>query len=64
MKAALLALLMLAGCANGIEMSLEQAETCKQEGCATHTERDLQIWSQKIFREGFKAGRRYEKGST
>lgn len=64
MKAALLALLMLAGCANGIEMSPEQAEACKEEGCTTHTERDLQMWSQQIYREGFKAGRRYEKGST
>lgn len=64
MRAALLALLLLAGCASGIEMSPEQAEACKEEGCATHTQSDLLIWGQKIFREGFKAGRRYEKGST
>lgn len=56
MKTALLALFLLTGCATGVEMSKEEAEACKAEGCTAWTVRELNLLARKFYSDGYKAG--------
>lgn len=56
MKIALVAFFLLTGCATGIEMTKEEAEACKAEGCSAWTMRELTLLARKFFNEGYKAG--------
>jgi hypothetical protein len=56
MKTALFALFLLTGCATGVEMSKEEAEACKAEGCSVWTARELTMLARKFYSEGYKAG--------
>jgi starvation-inducible outer membrane lipoprotein len=59
MKTAILAVLILAGCASvptGIEMSEDEAKACKEQGCTVWTLQELHGLARRIFGEGYKAG--------
>lgn len=55
MRAALIALL-LAGCANGVQMTDEETRACRDEGCAAFTERELRALIHKALTEGYRRG--------
>lgn len=56
MKALLISLALLTGCATGVEMSKEEVEACKAEGCTAWTARELSLLARKFYSEGYKAG--------
>jgi hypothetical protein len=49
-------LLLLSGCATGIEMTKEEAEVCKARGCSVWTETELLKLARKFYNEGYKDG--------
>lgn len=56
MKAAVLLIGLLAGCASGIRVSDEEAVACRNEGCAVFTERELMGLVGKAMAEGYRRG--------
>ena len=61
MKTALLAIVILAGCASlpeGVQMTEEERTACAAAGCAVFTEAELRGFATEIFKRGYLAGRK------
>lgn len=61
MKTALLAIVLLSGCASlpqGVEMSDEEREACAASGCSVWTVDELKQLVQKAMQHGYLAGRK------
>lgn len=48
--------LSLAGCANGVVMTDEEAVACRTEGCAALTEREFLRFMGRAFKDGYEQG--------
>lgn len=53
---AVLAVLALAGCANGVTMTDEETIACRNTGCSAWTEMDLRRLIGKVFKDGYLEG--------
>ncbi len=66
MRAVILALLVIpalvlcAGCANGVKMTDEEAAACRASGCTAWTEAELETLIRHFYGRGFKAGAQSE----
>lgn len=49
-------LLLLAGCASGVQINDDEAKACRTEGCSVWTEKELRGLVRKAFTEGWNAG--------
>lgn len=56
MKALLLAVFFIGGCANGVQMSEEETIACRNEGCVVYTERELRDLVNRAQRQGYGRG--------
>jgi len=56
MKALLISLVLLTGCATGVTMDKDEEAACKAEGCTAWTTRELTGLARKFYNEGYKAG--------
>ncbi len=62
MKTAIvLAALILAGCSTtppeGVEMSAEEVQTCKEQGCTVWSQAELMQLMRVVFQKGYEAGK-------
>lgn len=58
--------LVLSACAtapDGLQMTKDEREACKAQGCTAWTEAELRMLTHAAWREGFKAGVKSEKGA-
>jgi len=61
MKTALLAIVILSGCASlpeGVQMTDEERTACAASGCAVFTEAELRVFAAEFFKRGYLAGRK------
>lgn len=42
----------------GVDISAEERELCKQQGCTVWTENELQTLVENIYKRGYEAGRK------
>lgn len=54
--AAAIAILSLAGCANGVTLTDEEAVACRNDGCAAFTEREFLQFMGGAFKDGYLKG--------
>ena len=61
MKAALLCLLLLTGCASipaGVQIDDDEAKACEQAGCRVWTEAEFRELMNRVWKIGYEAGRK------
>jgi hypothetical protein len=61
MKAALVLCVLLASCAaapDGVQISDDEAQACKAEGCTVWTNAELLELARTIYKKGYEAGRK------
>jgi len=60
MKTALLAIVILSGCASipGVQITEAERAACAASGCAVFTEAELRVFAAEFFKRGYLAGRK------
>lgn len=53
---ALLSLLLIAGCANGVQMTEEEVKACRDSGCSAWTEAELEGLVKRAIAAGYRKG--------
>lgn len=56
MKTLLALCVVLAGCANGVQMTDEEVIACRDAGCVAFTEAELRQLAGKVYRDGYLNG--------